>query len=518
MKSEKMISRKMRKINSARRLLSTFLMIAMLLAASMSAVAFAASLDEEVSAVAAEEAYVSVVAEELIEATTEEIVPAIEESTAEAPTAEESIAEESPANPEVPSDSSTSSEPATFVEVEVAEEAEEIGIEALSGVLPGDVVAIYVDGTTANDIGFTSLSAAISAAPVGATIYFLGNVTEATTIIVNSDLTLDFRGHNLTTSGISILGANTEFTILGGGTLNASLNGVFTTAANPTIVINANIDAGSIGISTGLGSGGTVVVNGNVVGETVAISAGSGTTSITVNGDVRGTTGVLASGGGAIRVNGSVTGTTASAINASGSATVIVGGNVSTAANLAAAITTLGTSSVTVNGNVASSGDLGGINASGDSRVNITGDITVTSTSLLAAGVSSSGNAQVRVTGDITAPVFVRVAMQTFTRAERDATSSLPGYDQFTNAGSTVWVLSGGTSGSQVTSSVPSTPPTTGSSGTSEAAAETTTVARTSTAGPKTGDADNWFIQIAAIAALTATIAAAVLYRTREQN
>ncbi|MCL2746606.1 MAG: hypothetical protein FWE48_05930 [Coriobacteriia bacterium] len=78
--------------------------------------------------------------------------------------------------------------------------------------------------------------------------------------------------------------------------------------------------------------------------------------------------------------------------------------------------------------------------------------------------------------------------------------------------------------GSAETTPTAPAPPVAGDSSTEttpsvpEPAVETTAVARATTAGPKTGDSDNWFVQIAAVAALVATFAAASLCRTREQD
>ena len=598
MEKRKVIRRRIRKDKRIKRSIATVMMVIMLMAASISAVAFAVSSDYEADVVDyIEEAYVS--------------APAAEEAAdADEVVVEDAVEADVSAIDEAADDIYEALTPEIMAADEVDEiEANYIEIEPLAGVDPSiHTVAIQVgaapDATA--DTGFVDLIDAIIAANSGDTIYFLGNTSHTGSIPVNGNLTLDFRGYNLTTSALSVASGAT-LTVLNGGTLYAELDGVYA-MDNSTVNFNGAIVAGHAGVRTA-GSGASVTVNGDISGESAAVATEHGSTStIVVTGNLKGgLDGIRAWGGGTITVNGNISADEGVSAGYGDALTINVLGNISAGwagifamdnvtVNLVGDINAEGTgidafdnARVYVTGDITVAGDdslggvaafdsaqiriegnisaywsgifamdnatvnlVGNINAEGtgidafdNARVHITGDIVATGE--WSEGVVVDDSAQVRVTGNITATIFVVVRGNDLTFADHDATSALEGYRQFSRGGATVWVLGSGQAGGPTPPTPPApptpTPPTptppvpappvetTPAPSTPGDSAETTAPAagtgstdttpsadRRPAAGPQTGDTINWFTQIAVIAALVASFAAAGIYRTREQS
>jgi len=607
------VLRKKRRFNlGIRRSIATFLTIAMLSAASMSAVAFAVNADDHDGVVATEEAVV--------------YTPAVEAPEVEA--APEPVAPEA----EVADEPATDEGEAYAGEVAVAEGlAEEyyIEIEPLVVLLTDDAYILADSagpGMPAVDTGFDTLADALASvyAVPGVTINLQHDASHGWLIPGIADLTLNLNGHTLAlTGGINVLAAGTGFT-LAGGTVNAphandgrivvnnataNLAGTFNTVGglnvtSGTVTGSANINATNPlpnGITALAGStvtvgnvsamgygvavqGSTVTINGNVASANDAGVLAVDGAQVTINGNITaGTNGIEASENAVVNANGTIN-AVASGIVADGTAAVTAVGNITANED---AVTTLpgsnanvtvtgdltsgwcgvhaygvgtvtifgdinseqigitaglGSSTVVVTGNinagmvgilaednvdVAVAGNIiaewAGIVAEGNASVHLTGDITSE------LGVEAWDNAQVRVTGVITADEYVIVEGIDLASNEHDATSTLDGYRQFSRDNAVVWVYGidayqpGGTTPSTPTTPTVPTPPVDdgddagdddGDDGDDDAAAGN----RRPATGPQTGDANNWFAQIAALAVLVVTLAGAGLLRTREQS
>lgn len=378
-----------------RRLIASFLVMVMLSAASISAVAFAMTAEES----------------------TDVYVPYAECAVVECAVVEEpydypvilSVVEES---------YDTSVIQDTAWESYGAETANDyIEIEQ-SSIAAGDVVAIY--NAAGNHQGFPTLAAAIAASDSGATIFFLGNVTHPGILEVNSSVTLDFRGYNLTVGTlVNVVGAGTNFTVVNGGTIFTGNDGISTTVS-PTVTINANIVAGGDGIRAGIGAS-TITVNGNITsmgtnpsplpgGHGIRTLTGS-TATIVVNGVVTANSGPTAFSGSGLYIQGSPSVTVNGSIDADshgvyalagGNSVITVIGNINSGAS---GIFTSGGSDITVEGNVNAANN--GISAHGSSTTTLRGNITA------ATGISSFGAAVVNVLGDIAATAATGAGVST---------------------------------------------------------------------------------------------------------
>jgi len=427
MEKRKVIRRRIRKDKRIKRSIATFMMVIMLMAASISAVAFAVSSDYEADAVDyTEEAYVSApVAEEVVDA--DEV--AVEDAAEAAEPALDEVADDTY---EAAADEVSALDAVT----EENAESDYIEIEPLAGVDPSEHTVAILAGATpddAADTGFATLGEALAAASPGDTIYFLGNVTHNAIVDIDKSLTLDFQGYNLTTQEI-IVDSGVSFTVIGGGTLYTTLDGVYV-SGNSVVNVSANIVAGSDGVVVS-GSGATVTINGNVSGSDAIVSQVGSNSTIVVNGNVSGTLcGIHAYGGGTITVIGNV-----------------VADDVGITADLGSTATVNVTGSVTA--------DFTGIRASANSTVNLTGDINVpvigidakdnaqvhvTGNVVLSAedsiGVLIDGSAEVRITGALTAVYYIVAGADFLAATDHDATSTLEGYRQFSPGNATVWVL-----------------------------------------------------------------------------
>ena len=232
-----------------------------------------------------------------------------------------------------------------------------VGIVTIAGaaINPGDVCAIYVDGTPENDVGYTSFEGAFGFADAhsGQTIYLLTDVVCDSHVVVGNALTLDFKRHSLTFENNKALMVSTggDLTVIDGGTLTlgglwayggsldvtadiVSTNDVGVYAQDSSLVkITGNVTSQSgYGVET-RHAGTTVTVIGNVHalgGNDYGVKANTGTT-VNVTGTVAAddSDGVYASGVGAtVSVTNGVT-ASRTGVYAEDGATVEVGGNIS---------------------------------------------------------------------------------------------------------------------------------------------------------------------------------------------
>jgi len=419
MEQRKIIRRKKRTHKRTKRLIASFLVLAMLSAASISAVAFALTAEY------ANDVYVPYAEEVVAEyAAVEE--PAVEYEVAYDTSVTQDAAEGSYDYPAIQGVAEES--------YEAVASGDYIEIEPLSGISPGDVVAIYVDGTPANDRGYPALAAAISSANPGETIYFLGNVAHIGTLTIGNNLTLDFRGYNLNI-GTVVVGDGVSLDVINGGTLHASGFGL-NIFGNSTVNFDGNISASSDGIRVN-GAGADVTINGNVSGSDAIRTMSGSTSSMVINGNISGRLcGIHANGAGTIIVTGNIHGNDIAVNTATGSTTTINASGDVSGGNTGIRATT--DSTVNLIGDVTAGGI--GINASQNANVWVTGDVVATGAN--STGAQSTNSSSVRITGTLTAPNYVRVANVTLAADEDDETSTLPGYKQFSRDYATVWVLS----------------------------------------------------------------------------
>jgi len=387
MKMKRIVKRGMR------RALAIFLMLAMFSAASIPALAFAATSEDAVDAnvVCTESVYDAAAPEVVVD-------DAASGDDTEAPAANVYDSVSYGLVETYPSDMPVGNEP--------VEDAYVLDIEPAS-ISVGDVVAVWVDGTPANDIGFPTLWEAINftnAAGPGETIYLLEDVTHNNPPImptITSDLTLDMKGYDLNVAALYVTGASLTITNSGGTLRTRVMAGIL--AIDATVVVNANIIAGLGGVRA----------NGN--------------TTMTVNGNITsGWEGVRASGTSTINVNGNI---------------------------------------IVDDTDLPSGWNVVGALAIGSSEIFITGNITATGNN--AVGAASTNNAEITVTGTITAPIYVGFltgplgtgfevlpSFISLSSTDNDAVSLKAGYKQFSNNNAFIWVTDAGSGGSGLITTV----------------------------------------------------------------
>jgi len=420
-------------------MLAMLLVLAMLSTASISALAFAVSADD-----IADTAYVENVYEPAVNTDEEEAVGKVPDSATDAEEASNAVA-----NDVVTYESATDAEAANSADD--AEDAASVAVSTDSivntdgyieiepaTVSPGDTVAIVVDGTDANDLGFLTLEGAFAASSPGDTIRFLTNVdwTWGTTFGPHA-LTLDFAGFNLTAS--SAIWITNPLTINNGGTITinasgAGSQGIAIADAGPVIISANQIVSTQSGITV-LGAS-NVAINSNITNQWRGIDARD-TSVVTMNGNIT----TVGSGGQPLNRNG---------IMAQGSAQVTMTGTITVEARSATNL---------VNGGAT------GILAIGSSQVTLAGTINASDPSSArgAIGAASGNSAWIQITGDILAPAGTSTFVgfndgglidgnlwmpweniTTQTRAQNDAVSERAGFDQWSANAARIWISAQG--------------------------------------------------------------------------
>ena len=207
-----------------------------------------------------------------------------------------------------------------------------------------------------------------------------------------------------------------------------------------TSTVPASITAGDRGIVAN-GSGSTVVVFGDIDAQGFVIQAENGA-NVEANGDITSPiTGVYASDPGTtVTVNGKID-TGHIGIEAHDSATVTATGNIKSGSH---GIHALSFSTVKLTGNIIADSQFG-ILATGSSVVDLLGNITV-SGPLAEAGAASVDSAKVTIDGTITAPNYLAFYNPTtsqfyyVTALDYDASSSKPGFLQYTGGNPLSWI------------------------------------------------------------------------------
>ena len=186
--------------------------------------------------------------------------------------------------------------------------------------------------------------------------------------------------------------------------------------------------------------GGQVTVNSAVVGSYIGVRAGEPGTSVQVNGNVIGVLfGVLADDLSTIVVNGNVSSKQNAGLQASSGGSITVVGDVDSLED--AVVCLAGT--ITVLGSV--SGDTGVFAESANAVVSISGDIAAS-----AYGVYANRGAQVTIGGNINMTsdgFYIVVDTMIKEQNQNAASSSKPGYLEYSNSGSFVWVRAAATAG-----------------------------------------------------------------------
>ncbi len=268
------------------------------------------------------------------------------------------------------------------------------------------------------------LQAAFADTDADVTIILTGDITALSDLEAKLGQTFVINGQAYTLKDVSLYGAgsveinaalsneNNDDALKAGGQVQVTVNGDVTSdydgiSANGEagVTVNGNITVEEDGIEAQESS--NVTVNGNIAGESDGVRAFDEST-VTVTGDVTGKEdqGIEAEGTADVTVSGNVFGGS-DGIDAEGQANVSVSGNVSSDET---GITSTNESTVKVDGNVT-----GGVVASNDSKVHVTGDVAgasgdpdevdmtdPTDYSDGSTGVYAEGSAQVTVDGNVT--------------------------------------------------------------------------------------------------------------------
>jgi hypothetical protein len=333
-------------------------------------------------------------------------------------------------------------------------------------------------------VQYASLFDALAAAVDNDCIRLLDNISENVPINVSARLTIDLNGYDLdlVNKDIEVTG---ELTVTNGGTLTV---GSMLKVDGGTLVANANLVSGDFGIltdnsatvtfngninsarygafaenlsvvtvtgnvtSTGSHTAavyadwnGIVAVTGNILASGVSSNAVycSSESQITISGNITasgsGGTGVAAEDDGIVTVsNGTITAQD-TGVDAHGLLTVVtINGDISAGTGFGAAA--LGGSTVTVTGNITS----GGNNASSTVIAKQAGTLVVngniTATHANGAGAWADVAGQVTINGTITAPGYANIGGIGKSATEFEATTSKPGYREYSDGVSFVWV------------------------------------------------------------------------------
>ena len=319
---------------------------------------------------------------------------------------------------------------------------------AFAAVSPGDVCAVLVDGTTANDEGYATFDDALGNVGDGGTIYLLADATYGGPGDFTppnygaTSLTFDLRGYDLSMGmyGISLDGSS--LTILNGGTVSAfDIDLIF----GGSLVADANFNLDD---ALWVQHDSTVTITGNIqaVDYGAEVDTG-GVLYLTGNVTVDDGTGVAVEDGGTATVEGNID---------AYYALFVYGSSLTVTGDVKSEIYCLSenNSTLILDGDLTVSGDATpGILATDSSTATVNGNITMTGSGSFGAGVGDDG--QVTVKGVITAPNYVVFGSLDYyddfipttikTPGQNDPTSLLSGFNQYSFANGTatayVWVL-----------------------------------------------------------------------------
>ena len=257
-----------------------------------------------------------------------------------------------------------------------------------------------------------------------------------------------------------------------------------------------NLTAAGVVVAPGVSL--TIVGGGGTLFSSVVVGGGARfTTSANI---VSPGTGVAAMQSATVRVNASITAQDAGVVGMG--ADIVVSGNIS-------------------------AGRYGVWLVDGSNAVTVTGNVNAASRVVYIEG---GGTNSVRISGSATgAGEFIHIAGEVLTENDYDETSSLAGYDQYSRGNAIVWIRGladggndqggpqqgGGDSNIGDDGIVDDGELDATVSGSGQSADD---AAERPATGPETGDMASWSAQLAIIAAMISAIAAASLYRTREQS
>lgn len=310
--------------------------------------------------------------------------------------------------------------------------------------------------------GYPTLDAALAAVQDGETITLLQNIDYADALIIDNgkDFTLDLAGYKLNIENP----AQYYYALLiddgaSSSTIVTVTGGVLTATGDYEGVI---VEGTS---ELKLGTGGVVNATGGYDGVAVYNTAKATVTTAT-------TTGAYSEEGDA---------STAATAYDSGSEIVVMGDATATG-SYSVGVLAISGGKVTVYGNVSASGDncagvvsgtqIDGVSITG-SQVIVYGDVTVEGTGCIGAWANVGSTA--RIDGTLTVPqgeLYIQVGQTVKASTDFEATTTLAGYNTFTDNTNTVWVKApvvnpgdnssgdntgGSSSGSSSTSKLPAT-------------------------------------------------------------
>ena len=301
-------------------------------------------------------------------------------------------------------------------------------------------VTMYVCIDTLTGIKYESVTNAIAAVPDGgeATFRLLRNTSHANQInIDNKMITFELDGKTLTINNMYSVGRNGfrvlnggELSIIGEGALNITSEiGVTAIDGGKITITNVSMRTRSSLCSVWAQNASQITINGDVAAENgdgvFAVDSG---TQVTINGNLTVT---------------AVTNSTNYGVEVVRGAVATVNGNITTTSAYSYGVyVDSGNAIVTVNGNITTTGSNSrGVTAYNSSQATVNGDISATGAN--SRGVFAYSASQVTVNGDINVPagaIYVRVGNAEKTPNDHIPVSSKPGYLEYTDGTSFVWV------------------------------------------------------------------------------